>query len=599
MAVRQQVTQVKEEAIASPRQTVSPTHQNKKPQSQAALLLQLQRTHGNRYVRQHLNTVPKQLSSLGKLLDPATLSLMETHFGCDFKQVRVHTDTQAASSAEALKVRAYTTNQNIVFGAGQYQPATDAGQRLIAHELAHTIQQSQGNAANEFSEARYRQAEAEADRVARRLDSNGGVYSPTLFIPSPTTISVGMPSGLIQAEEEGRSWYERTGAWLLGAVGGEFIDEQDFGQIGVDFVLSVIPIVDQAADARDLIAHLYRLGYRGEHNHWERWLSLAFTLIGLVPEIGSVIKSLSKAAMRGFKTVLAHIGDLLSLARKLIPVDISDIGRFRQYILRNWSNFVKQGMDVWDLLLSKGALTERLPRLADLRRISPQWLTRAFDHLRQVIDDALDQLSRHFGEPQLVGVGKGANIPGVPQPKRAEIMQMSGVGSKQSRFTNEEIAEVMAEDIRRGKPASITEKQLAIDAPTVLSSQQLLQRFRSRLSDIERHHSFFRYLLRAISKARRVRGIPRHGRLTQLPITQHNVIHELFDLTHPNLSRGLGASDEIAKAILRGEITPTEIADLLLVFYRDLSRNSPDLLPSEMLSQIERVIQSIRSRGGF
>jgi Domain of unknown function (DUF4157) len=458
--MRQHVNQVKKEESASSRQNVSPTHQKKKPQNEAALLLQLQRTHGNRYVRQHLIPVSARLSPQGKPLDPATRSLMETHFGHDFKQVRIHTDLQAASSAQALKVRAYTTNQNIVFGAGQYQPATDAGQRLIAHELAHTIQQSQGHATSEFSDAKYHQAEAEADRVSRRLDSNQGIYSPTLFIPHPAIISVAMPSGLIQAEEEGgRPWYERTGAWLLGAVGGEFIDEQDFGQIGVDFVLSVIPIVDQVADARDLTAHLYRLGYKGEHNRWERWISLAFTLIGLVPEIGSVIKSLSKAAMRGLKTVLTHIGDLLVLARKLTRVDIPDVSRLRQYVLSHWSNFVKVGMDAWDLLLSKGAeLAERMPRLvgsfrqsaidrlANLRRISPQWLTRAFDRLRQVIDEALEQLRRHFGEPQLVGAGAGgANIPVVPQPKRAEILQMSGAGSKQSRFTSEKTPVVSSE----------------------------------------------------------------------------------------------------------------------------------------------------------
>jgi hypothetical protein len=60
----------------------------------------------------------------------------------DFSPVRVHTDARAAESARAVGARAYTVGQNIVFGAGQYAPGSGAGQRLLAHELAHTVQQN-------------------------------------------------------------------------------------------------------------------------------------------------------------------------------------------------------------------------------------------------------------------------------------------------------------------------------------------------------------------------------------------------------------------------------------------------------------------------
>jgi hypothetical protein len=73
----------------------------------------------------------------------------------------------------------------------------------------------------------------------------------------------------------------------------------------------------------------------------------------------------------------------------------------------------------------------------------------------------------------------------------------------------------------------------------------------------------------------------------------------MFDELHPGLARRLGASDEIAEAIRRGEITPREIADHLVEFYRDVSRQSPDLLPPGTLDQIERVIASIRRRANI
>jgi hypothetical protein len=61
-----------------------------------------------------------------------------------FSHVRLHTDSAAAESARIVHARAYTVGQDVVFGAGQYAPATSAGQRLLAHELGHVVQQRNG-----------------------------------------------------------------------------------------------------------------------------------------------------------------------------------------------------------------------------------------------------------------------------------------------------------------------------------------------------------------------------------------------------------------------------------------------------------------------
>lgn len=80
----------------------------------------------------------------GQPLDARTRSFMETGFRRDFSQIRVHTDPQAASLAGSLNARAFTMGQNIVFGEGQYSSGTKEGQRLLAHELTHSIQQQTG-----------------------------------------------------------------------------------------------------------------------------------------------------------------------------------------------------------------------------------------------------------------------------------------------------------------------------------------------------------------------------------------------------------------------------------------------------------------------
>lgn len=83
-------------------------------------------------------------SNGGHPLDDSVRTPMETHFGQDFSQVRVHTDGHAAESAQSVNALAYTVGQDVVFGAGQYKPTTHTGQRLLAHELTHVVQQKQG-----------------------------------------------------------------------------------------------------------------------------------------------------------------------------------------------------------------------------------------------------------------------------------------------------------------------------------------------------------------------------------------------------------------------------------------------------------------------
>ncbi|MDR4484432.1 MAG: DUF4157 domain-containing protein [Nitrospirales bacterium] len=82
------------------------------------------------------------LRSPGQPLDVPIRAFFEPHFGHDFSQVRVHTDARAVESARMVDALAYTVGRNVVFGAGQYVPGTNAGQKLLAHELTHVVQQS-------------------------------------------------------------------------------------------------------------------------------------------------------------------------------------------------------------------------------------------------------------------------------------------------------------------------------------------------------------------------------------------------------------------------------------------------------------------------
>jgi hypothetical protein len=81
------------------------------------------------------------LRSPGEPLDPASRRFMEPRFGHDFSKLRVHTDQRAGESAKAVGAAAYTVGNDLVFGAGRYDPSS-AGKALLAHELTHVVQQS-------------------------------------------------------------------------------------------------------------------------------------------------------------------------------------------------------------------------------------------------------------------------------------------------------------------------------------------------------------------------------------------------------------------------------------------------------------------------
>jgi peptidoglycan/xylan/chitin deacetylase (PgdA/CDA1 family) len=81
------------------------------------------------------------LSSAGRPLDAGVRAELEPRFGHSFADVRVHADDRAAESARAVAARAYTVGRDVVFAAGRYAPRSAEGRHLIAHELAHVVQQ--------------------------------------------------------------------------------------------------------------------------------------------------------------------------------------------------------------------------------------------------------------------------------------------------------------------------------------------------------------------------------------------------------------------------------------------------------------------------
>jgi hypothetical protein len=123
--------------------------------------------------------VHEVLRSPGRPLDAGAQKFFETRFGHDFGSVRVHADAKAAESARAVNAHAYTVGSSLVFAAGRYAPESGTGQKLLAHELTHVMQQSAAHhpessslevgPANDMAE---RQAESVSQRIAGTCDTS-------------------------------------------------------------------------------------------------------------------------------------------------------------------------------------------------------------------------------------------------------------------------------------------------------------------------------------------------------------------------------------------------------------------------------------------
>jgi Domain of unknown function (DUF4157) len=139
----------------------------------------LQRAAGNAgtaaLIEEERSPVHDVIGSGGSPLDAGVRADMEGRLGHDFSDVRIHNDDAAHQSAKSVNAQAYTVGSSIVFQRDKYDPASDAGQHMLAHELTHVVQQRSGPVdgadagggvkVSDPSDRFEREAVANADRV--------------------------------------------------------------------------------------------------------------------------------------------------------------------------------------------------------------------------------------------------------------------------------------------------------------------------------------------------------------------------------------------------------------------------------------------------
>jgi hypothetical protein len=168
----QEADHVSEKVMRMPEPQRQSVSNNNGAQGQTHGALQLKRVGGSDLGQTEAPPVVNEvLRSPGQPLDATTRGFMEPRFGHDFSQIRVHADAEAAQSAHAVGARAYAVGRHIVLGRGEGSFPTDTGRRLLAHELAHVVQQEgdllHGNAAGSLTSSLLQRAPLKGAGISR------------------------------------------------------------------------------------------------------------------------------------------------------------------------------------------------------------------------------------------------------------------------------------------------------------------------------------------------------------------------------------------------------------------------------------------------
>jgi hypothetical protein len=164
------------------------------------------------------DAVTQQINSTrgsGSNMDRPTQSFMESRFGTDFSNVKIHTGDEAVQMSSELSAQAFTVGSDIYFNSGKYNPSSDSGKHLLAHELTHTVQQGGGL---ERKIQKNDTEEQTKDGLCIKSFFGGEVYFDTLSAADLSNIAVISEDdngGVITPAVNGE-WYNCDGFWYNG-----------------------------------------------------------------------------------------------------------------------------------------------------------------------------------------------------------------------------------------------------------------------------------------------------------------------------------------------------------------------------------------------
>jgi hypothetical protein len=325
---------------------------------------------------------------------------MESRFGRDFGDVRVHTDSASASAAGDLQANAFTTGSDVFFAEGKYQPATREGRHLIAHELTHVAQQSDG-AAPSSTVAMDRSGvpvghpedplEYEAERTADEVVGSSP-ETPSVSRETAAPVRRDLKSGakafwnatggaaIDYAEKKIENLVEGTKEWFMAQIEKYAPGLLKLLQGGV-----VDYLKEQIASGLDsvfggIVSKVQKEGFLG-------------AAASIISELTTGISKAASGLLAGACDSFAHAAEAVtSFAKSVIGPAIDGIKKAASAVGEFFSNLWKDiGAPVWDAIKSvAGAVWKWIEETA-------KWIWDKTAPVREKIGAAWDWIKKQFG----------------------------------------------------------------------------------------------------------------------------------------------------------------------------------------------------------
>jgi phage-related protein len=303
--------------------------------------------------------------SAGQPLDRGTREFMEPRLGSNFSDVRVHTDTRAAQSSDALAADAYTSGRDIYFAAGKYAPSTREGQHLLAHELTHTVQQENGAmpaAASPVGGVMVGDAtdhlETEAERAADAVTEGSSAAKPASHdAASPVRRSFGSFVGGVWDATGGRvvnaaeDAYDTAKEGVVDAATYVY-DKAKEGVVAVIDRLApgLLPLLRNAASyLQDKITGGMDTVFNGISSRVQKQ-GVAGAITGLLGDIaGSIGKSLGQLVTGTCHSVVEAAGSLIHFIKGIAGDAFTELGKLAgdvgEFFSGLWNDYAAPALD--------------------------------------------------------------------------------------------------------------------------------------------------------------------------------------------------------------------------------------------------------------
>jgi Domain of unknown function (DUF4157)/HNH/ENDO VII superfamily nuclease with conserved GHE residues len=339
--------------------------------------------------------------SEGKPIDETTRRFMEPRFSAEFSDVRVHTDSPAERSAEALEADAYASGKDIYFAAGKYAPETPEGRHLLAHELTHTVQQQDGKMPAATSRGGAvlvgnpaDPLEIEAERVAGDIEQVEG---------GPGTISRDISPRVRRDLRSGAAAiWDASGGRVVSAIGEVWDAAKETAAAFIDRIApGVLPLLRNAGNfLYEKITAGVDILFGGIASRVQKQ-GVIGAITGILSEIaGSIGKSIGQLAAGSCHGMVEAASSIIQFVKHIAGETFAELGQIAKavgdFFSEIWNDFGAPALDA-----IKKAAGEAWNWIKD----KAQWLWDKLLPIRNAVGAAWDWIKREFNIAKEEGAG--------------------------------------------------------------------------------------------------------------------------------------------------------------------------------------------------